>query len=262
MRKLYTVLILSFTVFCTDKSAIKEDVVYSEESGLKGFNLLSSPKNEDFRSFLSELEKNSSSFTSDFSMKIQTGADISNLNGVIFFDKTKEKLKIQLQDPFFGMIVSQILSDASTIKIKSAGKSDIHSQPMGDIRISDPSNGKKVVTVPFKVIFHMIALNFQKEIQEKKAFVKKETRTLKLVQDSEEFIYEFHDKGLKSIEYIGSGTQAKSSVPEKFQSAKHPPLVMITRVTDKSTGRESGLVEIKMKNLSQKNSIPASVFQF
>ncbi|HMZ59133.1 MAG TPA: hypothetical protein PL048_10175, partial [Leptospiraceae bacterium] len=78
----------------------------------------------------------------------------------------------------------------------------------------------------------------------------------------EEFIYEFHDKGLKSIEYISAGTQAKSSVPEKFQSAKHPPLVMITRVTDKSTGRESGLVEIKMKNLAQKSSIPASVFQF
>jgi hypothetical protein len=125
-----------------------------------------------------------------------------------------KKVKIQLLDPFFGAILSQILANPNTIKIRQGGNDKLHVQKMGDIVIQDPSTGK-IFRIPFPIIFYSIALDFTTEFTSEGSMLNPSEKKVKVVRNTDEYLYMFYDYGLESLEYISKdkNLQAKAKLP-------------------------------------------------
>ncbi|MCB1180385.1 MAG: hypothetical protein KDK36_22585, partial [Leptospiraceae bacterium] len=243
-----------------------ENVEYNSEDSKDGFYPVSSKKVKEFLNFTKELENSAGSFSGNFSMLIKSGPGLNtkdSLNGKIYFDKATGKVKIQLLDPFFGLILSQIISDSETIRIKPLGSDKIQTLPMGDIIMKDPSSGK-AIPIPFPVIYHTITLNFSQEFSTKGTLVNPTERKVKLKKGVDEFLYTFYDSGLESLEFTSGAKnlQAKSKVSESSKKGEHPPSRLLTRVTEINSGKDFSFVDIQYKNINKKESIPESVFRF
>ncbi|MDX1957581.1 MAG: hypothetical protein SFU98_03355 [Leptospiraceae bacterium] len=256
------IFILLLIVHCISKD-INEEVIYDDPS-LVGYYSLKNPKNKDFQESLKQIEEKAVSFKGEFSMKIQSGENLKNtdrVNGKIFYSKEKTKMKIQLLDPFFGLVLAQIVSDDDSIKIKPMGKDKITEQPMGDINIIDPTT-KRVIAIPYHVIYNTIRWNFSKVFSlgdtrlnptEKKVVVRKQT---------EEFKYEFYEGGITSLEYksIPKNLQAKCKVAQTALDGSYPPKAMTNKVTDLVSGKDTSYVEIQYKNISKNSKFTDSDF--
>ncbi|MCB1140860.1 MAG: hypothetical protein H7A24_07090 [Leptospiraceae bacterium] len=264
---IFLFVLISFYNGCTTPQETEgnETVEFESTADENGFQKSGSKKTLPFLDFVKELEASSDSFQGDFSLKI-TRYDTPeklNVNGKIFFEKEGRKLKIQLMDPFFGMIISQILADPNTIRIKSSGASSIHSQEMSDLTIKDPQTQKNF-RIPFPVLFQTIALNFTEDFQKKDTLIHPEDKKVKLQKSGDEYFYTFYEGGLDSLEYISKekSLQAKTKVSESAKKGAHPPEKLLTRVTDAQTGKDLSLVETRIKNIKKMSKIPDSTFRF
>ena len=184
------------------KKVPEETVEFSEPLDSKGFFKPSDKRALTLLEFVKELEEKSSSFTADFSLKIVTGSETNNINGKIFYEKDGKKVKIQLLDPFFGAILSQILANPSEKKVK-------------------------------------------------------------VVRNTDEYLYMFYDSGLESLEYISKdkNLQAKAKVSESSKKGTHPPEKILTRVSEITTGKNISQVDIVYKNIKRAMKIPDKEFQ-
>ena len=224
------------------------------------------PRAKSLVEIVERLEKNSSSFTGEFSMKILSGdklKEANNVNGKIFFDKVSGKVKIQLMEPFFGLIISQIVSDSTTIRIKSSGQEKIHEQSMGDIHMIDPTSRKPIV-IPYPIIYFTIAQNFLEEFKSEKSYLSPGEKRVLVKRGNDEYKYFFYDKGLSSLEYTSEERNIKAicQVPEQYRTGDHPPGRLTTRVTDISLNQDTSQVDIQYKNVRRNVNIPASTFNF
>ena len=200
LRILLSISIILFLGFCkTDKENIKDpDYTDSKQAQNLKYN---DPRAKSLVEIVERLEKNSVSFTGEFSMKIQSGEnlrEVNNVNGKIFFDRPTGKVKIQLMEPFFGLIISQIISDSNTIRIKSSGQEKIYEQPMGDIHMVDPTSRKPIV-IPYPIIYFTIAQNFIEEFKSDKSYLSPADKRVLVKRGNDEYKYTFYDKGLASL---------------------------------------------------------------
>lgn len=265
-----TLFILAFVLtlsYCTsDKETIKEPD-YTDTKQLQNLRY-SDPRAKPLVEIVEKLEKNSVSFSGEFSMKILSGEklrEVNNVNGKIFFDRPTGKVKIQLMEPFFGLIISQIISDNNVIRIKSSGQEKIHEQEMGDIHMVDPTSRKPIV-IPYPIIYFTIAQNFIEEFKSDKSFLSPSEKRVLVKRGKDEYKYFFYEKGLASLEYISSQRNMKAicQVPDKYRNGDHPPERLSTRVTDTSSEieKDTSQVDIQYKNVKRNVTIPANTFNF
>jgi hypothetical protein len=259
------ILILQITLIsCStfQKKAPEETVEFSEPLDSKGFFKPTDKRALALLEFVKDLEVKSSSFTADFSLKIVTGSETNNINGKIFYEKEGKKVKIQLLDPFFGAILSQILANPNQIKIKQGGNDKLHVQKMGDIVLQDPSTGK-LFRIPFPIIFYSIALDFTSEFTSEGSMLNPIEKKVKVVRNTDEYLYVFYDSGLESLEYISKdkNLQAKAKVSESSKKGTHPPEKILTRVSEINTGKNISQVDIVYKNIKRAIKIPDKEFQ-
>jgi len=244
------------------KKAPEETVEFSEALDSKGFFKPNDKRSLTFLEFVKDLEVKSSSFTADFSLKIVTASETNNINGKIFYEKEGKKVKIQLLDPFFGAILSQILANPNQIKIKQGGNDKLHVQKMGDIVLQDPNTGK-LFRIPFPIIFYSIALDFTTEFTSEGSMLNPSEKKVKVVRNTDEYLYVFYDSGLESLEYISKdkNLQAKAKVSESSKKGTHPPEKILTRVSEINTGKNISQVDIVYKNIKRALKIPDKEFQ-
>ena len=264
---LYSSLILFFLIIFINcntfqKKATEETVEFSEVLDSKGFFKPNDKRSLTLLEFVKDLEVKSSSFTADFSLKIVTGSETNNINGKIFYEKEGKKVKIQLLDPFFGAILSQILANPNLIKIKQGGNDKLHVQKMGDIVLQDPNTGK-LFRIPFPIIFYSIALDFTSEFTSEGSMLNPSEKKVKVVRNTDEYLYMFYDSGLESLEYISKdkNLQAKAKVSESSKKGTHPPERILTRVSEINTGKNISQVDIVYKNIKRAMKIPDKEFQ-
>ncbi len=118
------------------------------------------------------LDKESVSYSGDFSIRIASGVkvkEIVNLEGRIYFSKPLNKIKIQLRDAFFGLTFANVISDKDKIEIRASGSSKIHHQPMDDISLVDPKT-RKTTVIPFPVIFYSLTSSFHDDFKKNKSY--------------------------------------------------------------------------------------------
>lgn len=240
----------------------EEKVEFTESLDNKGFFKPEDKRSISFLEFVKDLEEKSSSFTSEFSLKIVTGNETNAINGKIFYEKEGKKVKIQLLDPFFGAILSQILANPNTIKIKQGGNDKLHVQKMGDIVIQDPSTGK-LFRIPFPIIFYSIALDFTAEFTSRESLLNPSEKKVKVTRNSDEYLYVFYDSGLESLEYRSpdKNLQAKAKVSELAKKGTHPPERILTRVSEITSGKNISQVDIVYKNIKRTTKISDKEFQ-
>ncbi len=248
----------------TDKTNVK-DIVYTDTKQLQNLRY-NDPRAKSLVEIVERLEKNSVSFTGEFSMKIQSGEnlrEVNNVNGKIFFDRPTGKVKIQLMEPFFGLIISQIISDSTTIRIKSSGQEKIHEQQMGDIHMTDPTS-RKAIVIPYPIIYFTIAQNFIEEFKSDKSYLSPVEKRVLVKRGNDEYNYIFYDKGLASLEFLSTEKKIKAicQVPENYRTGDHPPGRLFTRVTESSTDQDTSKVDIQYKNVKRNVTIPANTFNF
>ncbi len=253
-----------FILTCkSPQNKIPEEVVeYSESTDTKGYFSPQDKRSESLLQFVKELEDKSSSFTADFSMKVVTGNETNNINGKIFYEKEGKKVKIQLLDPFFGAIISQILANPSVIKIKQGGNEKLYVQKMGDIELVDPV-GQKRYRIPFPVIFYSIALDFTGEFTSVGSLVNPTEKKVKVSRNKDEYLYIFYEGGLESLELLSKerNLQAKAKVSEASKKGTHPPERILTRVSEPSSGKNISQVDILYKNIKRTSKISDKEFQ-
>ena len=258
---LFTLIIL---IGCNtfQKKAPEETVEFSEPLDSKGFFSPSDKRSLILLEFVKDLEVKSSSFTADFSLKIVTASETNTINGKIFYEKEGKKVKIQLLDPFFGAIISQILANPNQIKIKQGGNDKLHVQKMGDIVLQDPNTGK-LFRIPFPIIFYSIALDFTTEFTSEGSMLNPSEKKVKVVRNTDEYLYMFYDSGLESLEYISKdkNLQAKAKVSESSKRGTHPPEKILTRVSEINTGKNISQVDIVYKNIKRAIKVPDKEFQ-
>ena len=264
----YSILILLFFFLNSSCRSKGEEILNPDgtKTVQRQFLKYSDPKSKPLVDLIESLERNSISFSGDFSMKIQTGEKLresNNLNGKIYFDKLTSKVKIQLMEPFFGLIVSQIISDSENIQIKSSGRDGIHSQKMGDLYLVDPATRKQII-IPYPVIYFSIVQNFSTEFKSQNSQLSPLENRVFVKRGEDEYTYFFYDKGLASLELFSKlkNLKAISMVPENYRKGDNPPLRIITKVTDIYTSQETTLVEIQYKNIRKGILIPESTFNF
>lgn len=260
--------LVSIIFFATCKSGDviekTEQVEYVTPGDGRGFFPPSDKRNTDFLDFIRSLEEKSFSFSGDFSMKIQVPKEPDTiLNGKIFFEKEGKKLKIQILDPFFGMILTQVIANPGIIKIKQGGNDKIYEQKMGDIQIIDPSRGKKFI-IPFPVIFYSVALDFLGEFTSRDSQLNPVDRKVKVQRGTDEYLYIFYAGGLESLEMLSlnKNLQAKAKVAEDAKKGIHPPDRILVRVSEPSNGKNLSQVDLQFKNLKKQNRIPEKEFRF
>ena len=224
------------------------------------------PRAKSLVEIVEKLEKESTSFTGEFSMKILSGdklKEANTVNGKMFFDKSSGKVKIQLMEPFFGLIISQIISDSANIRIKSSGQEKIHEQPMGDIHIVDPTSRRPIV-IPYPIIYFTIAQNFIEEFKSEKSYLSPSEKRVLVKRGADEYKYFFYENGLASLEYLSEEKNIKAicQVPEQYRTGGHPPGRLTTRVTDISQNVDTSQVDIQYKNVKRNVNIPANTFNF
>jgi outer membrane lipoprotein-sorting protein len=264
MKSISFLICLLIIINCSllQKKLPEETVEFSDPIDSKGFYKPEDKRSNTLLEFVKDLEGKSSSFTSEFSLKIVTGNETSSINGKIFYEKDGKKVKIQLLDPFFGAILSQILANPNTIKIRQGGNDKLHVQKMGDIVIQDPSTGK-IFRIPFPIIFYSIALDFTAEFTSKDSLLNPTEKKVKVTRNSDEYLYIFYDSGLESLEYVSKdkNLQAKAKVSESSKKGTHPPERILTRVSEITTGKNISQVDIVYKNIKRTNKISDKEFQ-
>ncbi len=209
--------------------------------------------------------ENFSSFRGEFSMNIQVlvpKKDTFNVDGKVFYSKSGGLLKIQLMDTFLGLIFSELIASPTEILIKPSGQNNPTSQPMGDIYLQDP-NTKKVIQLPFPVIYQYLSGSFQTEILTPKAkFLTKESRIL---VDKKDGLYEyFFENNLPSRIELSSqvrGIKAVSLVKEKDPKHVHPAKTILSKVMTLENEKDNALILITMKKIV-KTEIADSIFKF
>jgi hypothetical protein len=267
IMKRYLFAIVIFILVACRTPEPKEDIVVPSyiEHEQKKFYLYTDKKSKPLIDRLLGFETQVSSFYGEFMMRIKSGENLSESNilkGKIIFDKTSGKVKIQLMEPFFGMIVTQVLTDSNMVKIKSAGQK-LHTQPMGDIGILDPKTGK-LIQIPFPVIYHSISYNFIKDFQTGQSYFSPEENRVLVKKETEVYQYVFLASGLDSLDYSSSNSKLKAiaQVDERKEDIFHPPIKISTRVKDTLTNKDTGLIEIKYTNVRKVDTVPLSEFQF
>ncbi len=264
----YLLLLITLTLFinyCTAKTDNIKDPDYVDAKQAQNLKY-NDPRAKSLVEIVERMEKNSTSFTGEFSMKIQSGEnlrEVNNVNGKIFFDRPTGKVKIQLMEPFFGLIISQIISDSTTIRIKSSGQEKIHEQAMGDIHMTDPTSRKPIV-IPYPIIYFTIAQNFIEEFKSDKSYLSPGDKRVLVKRGNDEYKYTFYDKGLASLEFLSTEKKIKAicDVPETYRTGDHPPGRLSTRVTDSTTDQDTSKVDIQYKNVRRNVTIPANTFSF
>ncbi|HMV41092.1 MAG TPA: hypothetical protein PK079_03985 [Leptospiraceae bacterium] len=267
MKKTISILFLFSLILLgckTEEGSVKEPE-YTD--GKQTQNLkYNDPRAKSLVEIVERLEKNSNSFTGEFTMKILSGDKLkesNTVNGKIFFDKPTGKVKIQLMEPFFGLIISQIISDNSRIRIKSSGQEKIHEQAMGDIYMVDP-NTRKTIVIPYPIIYFSIAQNFIEEFRSDKSYLSPSDKRVLVKRGTDEYKYFFYDKGLSSLELFApdKNIRAICQIPEKYRTGDHPPERISTRVTDATTELDTSQVDIHYKNVKRNATIPPKTFEF
>lgn len=270
IKKIQILSLILFTLSfygCSSTNEIITEPEYSDAKQLQNLKY-SDPRAKSLVEIIERLENNSVSFTGEFSMKILSGdklKEANTVNGKIFFDRPSGKVKIQLMEPFFGLIISQIISDNTTIQIKSSGQEKIHTQPMGDIHMIDPTSHKSIV-IPFPVIYFSIAQNFTNEFKSDKSYLSPSEKKILVKRGNDEYQYIFYENGLASLQFLSKEKSIKAicQIPEKYQTGYHPPERLSTRVTDVSTEKErdTSQVDIHYKNVRRNVKIPTNTFKF
>ncbi len=266
IQKILFSLILILQNCSCSEGTIKDTQPTFSNNKIKESYKFNDSRSKGLLNLIDTIEKSSQSFQGEFSMKIKNGEnqrDINNLNGKIFFDKNTSRVKIQLMEPFFGLIISQIISDEETIKIKSSGRDNIHTQKMGDLFLTDPATRRQII-IPFPIIYYSIVQNFSKNFMNENSYFSPSENKVKVIKDGEDLTYTFYEKGLISLELFAKlkNLKAISEVPLNFRTGENPPLRVITIVTDIYTSKETNHVDIQYKNLKKNVIIPQSIFTF
>lgn len=212
------------------------------------------------------LETKVSSFRGEFTMKIQSGPGLSqknNLKGEILFDKESKQVKIVIMDNFFGFVLSQVIANPKIIQVRSSLENKQFTQPMGDIRVKDNSTNK-TITIPFHIIYYSILFDFDEEFKKENSFFSPNENRVQVKRGTDEYQYVFSETGLDILEYNSPNNNIKAvaTATKKDPKGLHPPLKMSTRVTDISSQKDTGLVEIEYKKIIRKGKIPNSEFRF
>ena len=259
---LFSIYLFAYNCKSPQNKLPDEVVEYSESTDTKGYYSPQDKRSEALLQFVKELEDKSSSFTADFTMKVVSGSETNNINGKIFYEKEGKKVKIQLLDPFFGAIISQILANPNLIKIKQGGNDKLYVQKMGDIELVDP-NGQKRYRIPFPVIFYSIALDFTGEFTSQGSLLNPSEKKVKVTRNKDEYLYIFYEGGLESLELLSKerNLQAKAKVSEASKKGTHPPERILTRVSEPSSGKNISQVDINYKNIKRTTKIPDKEFQ-
>lgn len=241
-----------------------EIVEYDTPGDGKSYYAPVDKRNKDFLEFVRQLEEKVSSFYGEFTMKIVVPKEQDTiLNGKVYYEKDGKKLKIQILDPFFGLILTQIISNPTNIKIKQGGNDNIYEQKMGDIQIIDPAKGKKFI-IPFPVIFYSIALDFLGEFTSKESLLNPVEKKVKVRRGTDEFTYIFYPEGLESLEVLSTmkNLQAKAKVADTARKGIHPPERILTRVSEPSSGKNLSQVDLQFKSVKRQVRIPDREFKF
>ena len=267
LQNLFLISFLFTLNHCTSDREVIKDEGYTDTKQLQNLRY-NDQRAKSLVEIVEKLEKNSVSFTGEFSMKILSGEklrEVNNVNGKIFFDRNTGKVKIQLMEPFFGLIISQIISDNTIIKIKSSGQEKIHEQEMGDIHMVDPTSRKPIV-IPYPIIYFTIAQNFIEEFKSDKSYLSPAEKRVLVKSGKDEFKYFFYEMALCSLEYISTERNMKAicQVPEKYRNGDHPPERLTTRVTEINgeLEKDTSQVDIQYKNVRRNVTIPANTFNF
>ena len=261
----FLLLILLVTYFnCKEKPLEKVEYETEKKTEKKAKVTIADPATKPLIDLIKNLEASANSFSAEFKMKIQSGENLEQLdklNGQMFFDKNSGKVKIQLADPFFGLILTQVVSDNKTIKIKMAGMDKIQTQPMGDIKIQDPKT-QKIHTIPFSVIYISISRKFLEEFSTGETTFDMENRIVTVNKADEEYRYKFDETNLQNLELFSKpkNIKAVASVIEKDSKNLHPPKKLGTRVTRMSDNVDTNRIEIEYLKVKRMQKIPQSVF--
>ena len=260
--KLTYLLIIFINCISTDE---KQFIPELNGGSQKQFYKYTDPKAKDLVRLVEDLENSSVSFTGEFSMKINSGEnlkDSNSLKGKIYFDKSSGKVKIQLMEPFFGLIISQLISDGNSIQIKSSGSSNITTLRMGDILLTDPTTRKNII-IPYPVIHYSIVQNFSKEFKSNPTYLSPDEKKILVKKKSDdEYYYTFYEKGLESLEVYSKekDLRAIATVPENYRKSDHPPSRIITRVTDRNK-KDTSRVDIQYTNIKKSVEISPQIFK-
>lgn len=267
MKKSISILLLFSLILlgCRTGEENTKDPIYTDSKQTQNLKY-GDPRAKSLVEIVERLEKNSTSFVGEFTMKILSGdklRETNTVNGKIFFDKPSGKVKIQLMEPFFGLIISQIISDSSKIRIKSSGQEKIHEQAMGDIYMVEP-NSKKTIVIPYPIIYFSIAQNFIEEFKSDKSYLSPSDKRVLVKRGTDEYKYFFYDKGLASLELFAPDKHIRAicDIPEKYRTGDHPPERISTRVTDSTTEQDTSKVDIHYKNVKRNVTVLPKTFEF
>ena len=234
----------------------------------KKYYRFDSPKSKPLVNLLQQLEGKVTSFTSDFTMVLQTGKGLRDervLTGKLYFDKEKQRMRVNLmaQALFFPIKVAEVIADPKTIQIKRLSDSRPHILPMGNIEMKDPQTNK-VITIPFQVIYHSISLKFLEEFQTGNSFFSPEDKRVLVKRDGDVYQYLFSPTGLEALDYASKKNNVKaiSKVTAKDKKSLHPPQKIQTRATEFQTGEDTGLIDIKYRNVRRGVTVRDSWFRF
>ncbi len=262
MRLVFGLIILSI-LFQTCKTVEHvEDVEFLSVRQAKYYPY-GSKKSEGLVMAAENLDKESVSYSGDFSIRIVSGGkvkEILNLEGRIYFSKPLNKIKIQLSDAFFGLTFAKVISDKDKIEIRSSGSSKIHHQPMDDISLVDPKT-RKVTVIPFPIIFYSLTSSFHEDFKKNKSYFSPEENRVLVIRGGDEYQYAFENGKLGSLEFYSKPKNMKAIAVMK-ENIIHPPRSLITKVTNLKTEEETNLIQIKFKSLKRGVDIPESVFTF
>ncbi|TGL91043.1 hypothetical protein EHQ76_20740 [Leptospira barantonii] len=238
-----------------------EEISFPDKGNLK---FLSS-KNPDAAKILKsvrDLEMKNSSYSGEFSMRIENFVpkkESFSADGKIYYDKPSGKMYIELSDPFFGMIVSRVYTDGNSIHIKTAN-SGPQVLPMGDILLSDPS-GKKKSTIPFPVLYSLLANNSSGLAGDDPTFVNLSEKAILVKKPGEDITFWMTEFGISSVELLSKKSNLKA-ITKVQGTVSFPPKTTITRIVEPTTNLDRNKIEIKMKKVALSETIPASKFQF
>lgn len=267
MKKIILLIILALIIGCKTTVEKPKEVVDFIQYDQKKFYNFSSSKSQPLITLVKNLEKKVTSFTSDFVMVLQTGENLDEERvflGKLYFDKEKERMKVQLmvEALFYRLTVAEVVANPKTIKIRRMGDKKIHTLPMGNIEMQDPTT-KKIIRIPFQVIFHSISLKFYNEFKNGNSFFSPKENRVLVKRDGDVYQYVFSKQGLDALDYTSkkNNLQSVSQVTVKNPSGLHPPVKIQTRAKEIITGKNTGLIDIKYKNVKRNLKAQESWFR-
>ncbi len=259
----FLILYIFFIASCKsslDKIQI-EDIEFSESQQEK-FYLMNDKRNQNFLGDIRKIQETHESFSADFSLKVERYLPKKEkfyADGKIYFSRSRGSLRIQLMDTFFGIIFSDILATHTLLQVRDSKSERIHSQPMGDLFISDPARDKEIIHIPFPVLYYSITGSYLKEFSQFPSFFSPEQRRVLVRKNGDEFTYFFDERRLNSLEWYdrNKNTRAVAAVDE---SSGFPPVSLVTKVLEEG-GKESFTIVTRLRNV-KKAEPPDRAFLF